>query len=303
MGRWPAILVSAFALGGVGGYYASYRFYQDTPKTTDRIVSSYPGLTGQDRKLKDEFVRAYKSRGFERDHYLGVRKTIIARVRELQREVKNTEMDKNRQLAALAKLVEFNVVMKEANVAPASFADQSCQSANLTANIPEGVKKALEVEFQEGTFLDNVMRNVRRAHFVDDLQEYARNYGSIYEPMAGVAEETTCSAIIDWQEEGKRRDDWQLAAYLAHEAAHIEWFYRYPRDPLMQKTDRAERYAYIVVKIYLEKIFVQFVKDEKNALAIQAAIKKVSGRIRRHNQNLGLEENDFSFHFYKNGLP
>ncbi|MFH1347449.1 MAG: hypothetical protein ABIH22_02035 [Candidatus Margulisiibacteriota bacterium] len=272
---------------------------RSAPKYEEALkVSKYPDLKGQDRVLVDEYLKAYENSGAQPSRYLNVRGKLLSRMRDLQTDVKYGNKDKDQQLATLAKLVDFNLIMRKTYVAPGSFADQSYQGAGLTAVIPEEVKPLLEVEFKGQTFANYVARHVSRVFFVERLSRQVKILNS--DRFSGTCDGATRSVIIDtYQEsEGKRYENWLLAAALVHEAAHIDRFYRFANDPVMQEKYPVERYAYIVERAYLRGLLVKVENDPsfsgETKRKMVFASKAVLGRIRQLNQKLRFAADDFS---------
>lgn len=254
------------------------------------LSSRYPDLTYQDRVMAAEYLMAYESRGYEPNRYSSARDEVIARMRDLQREVEYGYGDwgKYQQLTTLAQLYNFNQVMKMTNVAPVYFADQSHNVE--AAEIPEEIRQVLGDKYQE-----YVARHVSRVIFVEHLGEEVKMLNS--DRWNGMSEGGTRSAVIDtFQERTKKRcDDWQLAACLVHEAAHIDRFYSYAGDPAMQVKDRPERYACIVESKYLSSLLFNASSfPNETEKEISYTLRVVTDSIRQYNQDLGLAADDFS---------
>lgn len=266
----------------------------------DALASTYPDLEEKDVKLVDRYLGAYENRKSQPERYQQARGEVLTRMRQLQIELEAAAGDAPRQLRTLARLVNFNRIMRETGVAPANFARRSfcemtaslrqCTGEALAADIPEEVKLALEVDFRALNFLDYVALHVRRAFFVERIREHILILDSNL--WVGASEGATRSVVI-----AKNFEPWMLAAALVHEAAHIDRFYRFADNAKMQELDRVERYAYIVLSAYLSNLILKVDGDksvpEATKQKIASAFAVVLSRIAAINQRLGFDPKDY----------
>ncbi len=268
----------------------------------ERLASTYPDLEKQDLALVEDYLDAYGKKGIQPERYHNFKTKVIKKMLHLQLEL---EWGKNEQdqLKILAKLVNFNQIMRKTYVAPISFSLRfyvpeylrRSGGKGLPANIPDEVKTALNVKFKEElSFSDYVARHVQRAFFVKRLGQHVRILGS--ENWIGTSDEATQSVVVDTYDDKNSESfgRWLMAAALVHEAAHIDYFYRFRNKPIMQELNRAERYAYIVTRDYLVKIGKDKSISEETRKKIERACKSINRKITGLNQKLDLASDDFN---------
>jgi len=266
---------------------------------TDEIALKYPDLDDQEIALVANYLDAYEGREQQPKRYATVKTQVLQRMRKLQRDF--TAAGGDARLPIVAKLVDYNQLMRETNVAPHAFSSLNqcdpqfyARACEANDDIPEEVKAALDVESRDGNFLDYVSRHVRQVFFVEHLGEHVQILNS--DIWTGTAEEATRSVVIDTFDEELRAvfEPWQMAATMVHEAAHISYFYLFANDPKRQKLDRAERYATIAKFRYIYALVKDVHTPEKIKQKAESALNGVLSEIQKFNRRLGWDISDYS---------
>ena len=247
----------------ISGMAPVYSFFERM-KIREELAEKYPDLN----EGEIEEVLEYKLGG-------GRERTgskIFENIHRLQQEFILYANDRDKQLLCAAKLINYGELMRREYIAPGKYSffsqfggkDELRRSGGwgISNEIPEEVKLALDVDYIDGNFIDYVSEHVRHVFLGRDIYQKVK---ILRKYNLGTCEETTRSAIVVNYDEklGIYLPAWAVAETLVHEAAHIEYFYKYADDPQRHEIDKAERYAYIKGMIYLDGLYQKICRDDE----------------------------------------
>ncbi len=277
------------------------------------LQEKYPDLDWSDILLIEDFISAHKDPDNQREKYFSLRNKMFARMNQLKNEFRTLSNNKKEQVSRLAKLLNYLEVMREYSVAPNYFTGLNmCEEAEnlrqsggegLSENITDEVKLALDVAFKGLNFIDYIGGHIRNIFYVKNLPDHVNKLKLNQGRAIGTCEQITRSVMIETYDEQSNGDfePWMIASNLVHEAAHIDYFYRYASDPQKQKLNMVERYAYIMEIRYLCALRDRIKKDitvsEISREKIEKRFLGVAKKIMDLNKELGLDSENFNLSY------
>lgn len=274
------------------------------PSDGGLCVGQFPDLTKDDQQqlgaIKKAYLKKLENPARYGQRYDTAKKQLIDRTRGLQAAMELPGQTRVDKLKLVARLINFHEVMVMLNISPAEYLPaeprplaepQVYSEGDFSAGLSPELKGMLDLPNGEGTFLSALNKQARNIFLAFDLENEIRIMKtSETDRSIGANEPVTRTIIVD-----SSIEIYKQAATLVHEAAHLEYTFKFAGEPRRQNRLLSERFAFIRelswMEAYLEKSDLPNDKREK-VTAYRAALYKQIGEL---NLKLNLKADDLSF--------
>lgn len=224
-------------------------------RKVDETNNKYPDLDRCEAWLAAKYLAAFEKRETQPAGFEKFKSAILLKMRQLQQRF-SCSTDEAGRISLVAKLINFNQIMRETSVSPAVFLPPNnpeliCRERISGQAIPENLQPVLDLNNAGINFLDYTAGQIKQTLLVANLRGRVRIFNS--DQQIGTAEAATRSAIIDTHDEGTGLNypAWFLASLLVHEAAHLDYIYQAQNGCARYSLEAAESYAARIENVFL----------------------------------------------------
>lgn len=245
------------------------------------VKANYLDLDQADQELIVNYLFAYNKykRNAGLENYEGLKAKVLGRIATLYGELNAEPRGSNRRIILVAELINFKKAVIDTDIPVAEVKSRIHiqrvrHSKNgggdkismmglrrglieiAPVNLPADITQFLLIN-KDGsgqTYFDYLGKNANTIFFTHRLDETVKMFPG--NQWRGVSDELSRTIIVDTFSESTNAEaeNWLLAATLIHEAAHVEWFHKYEKNPSMQHLRYAEENALAVERNFLKKI-------------------------------------------------